>query len=284
MTEAIASARVDDATVAAFRRDGAVVVRGVFDTSWIETLRAGVERNFASPGPYTRHYTAEGAPGGFFGDYCNWSRIPEYRDFLFNSPAGEVAGALMGARSVTLFHEHVLVKEPGTQDRTPWHHDAPYYGTEASLTCSLWIPLDPVARAACVEYVAGSHRWGRRFMPSKFRDTADYDRRDSALEPVPDIDAERDRHRLLAWDLEPGDCIAFDFLTLHGAPGNPSGTVRRRAFAARFLGEDATFTRRDGEISPPFPDVTLSAGQPMTDDPAHFPVVFPRGVGAPAGA
>ena len=44
----------------------------------------------------------------------------------------------------------------------------------------------------------------------------------------------------------------------------------------RFLGEGATFTRRDGEISPPFPDVTLAPGQTMTDDPEHFPVVFPR--------
>lgn len=267
---------LDPSIVEAFRTDGAVVVRDVFSAEWIDRLRQGVERNFASPGPYTRHYTANGAPGAFRGDYCNWQRIPEYRDFLFDSPAAAIAGTLMGATAVTLFHEHVLVKEPGTLDRTPWHHDAPYYCTDAGLTCSLWIPLDPVSREACVEYVAGSHRWGRLFMPAKFRDSADYDRRDDALEPVPDIDAERDRHRLLAWDVAPGDCIAFDFRTLHGAPGNPSGQTRRRAFAARFLGEGATFTRRDGEVSPPFPEVTLAEGAPMTDDPVHFPVVFPR--------
>ena len=58
-------------------------------------------------------------------------------------------------------------------------------------------------------------------MPAKFRDNADDSRTADGLERVPDSDAERDRHRNLAWDLEPGDCIAFDFMTVHGAPGEP---------------------------------------------------------------
>ena len=35
--------------------------------------------------------------------------------------------------------------------------------------------------------------------------------------PLPDLDAERDAHEFLAWDMEPGDVIAFHALTLHGA-------------------------------------------------------------------
>jgi ectoine hydroxylase-related dioxygenase (phytanoyl-CoA dioxygenase family) len=267
---------IDAATIEAFRQDGAVALRGVLPIDWIDTLRRGLERNIATPGPYTRHYTKPGDPGDFFGDYCNWDRIPEYRDFLFDSPAAALAGRLMGCDSVVLFHEHVLVKEPGTRDRTPWHHDAPYYCTDTAQSCSLWIPLDPVARESCVEYVAGSHRWGKLFMPAKFRDNADYSRSDDGLERVPDIDAERGRHRILAWDLEPGDCIAFDFLTVHGAPGNASSSARRRAFAARFLGGDARYVRRAGEMSPPFPAVTLAPGEPMRNDRRHFPVVFGR--------
>lgn len=261
---------LEEKTITAFRDDGATVLRGVFSDRWIDTLRRGVDRNMATPGPYTRGYTKDGAPGHFFGDYCNWHRIEEYRSFFMDSPAAGLAGELMGSSKVNLFHEHVLVKEPGTLDRTPWHHDQPYYCVDGTDTCSLWIPLDPVSRETCVEFVAGSHRWGRWFTPTKFVGVR-YEREDEGYETIPDIDAERDSHRFLAWDLEPGDCIAFHFLTVHGAPGNLSRSARRRAFAARFTGDDARFARRAGEMSPPFPEVTLEPGQPL--DCETFPVL-----------
>ena len=33
----------------------------------------------------------------------------------------------MQSQTVQLFHDHVLVKEPGTSKDTPWHSDGPYY-------------------------------------------------------------------------------------------------------------------------------------------------------------
>ena len=261
---------LDAATVEAFRRDGAVALRGVLGPEWIAALRDGVARNMAEPGVYAKGYTAEGKPGMFFGDYCNWRRIPEYEDFLKNSPAPDLAAELMGSRSVVLFHEHVLVKEPSTEERTPWHHDLPYYCVEGSQTVSLWIPLDPVPRSTCVEFVAGSHAWGKRFMPTKFKGQA-YDRAEADLETLPDIDARRGEYRILGWDLEPGDAIAFSFLTVHGAPGNAQSGTRRRAFAARYCGDDVVFVRRQGEVSPPFPDVRLDHGAALRGE--DFPVV-----------
>ena len=89
-----------------FRRDGVAVLRGVFD-DWVERLRAGVEENIAQPGPWARYYTPDGEPGHFFGDYCNWQRIPPYREFVTDSPLGAVGAELMGARTVRFFHEHL---------------------------------------------------------------------------------------------------------------------------------------------------------------------------------
>mgnify|MGYP001403438926 CR=1 FL=1 len=81
-----------------------------------------------------------------------------------------------------------------------------------------------------------------------------------------------DQPTLASYKIQPGDCIAFHFLTVHGAPGNPSQTARRRAFAARFTGDDATYAVRDGEMSPPFPEVTLTPGDAM--DCETFPVLL----------
>ena len=133
---------LDRNVIDAFRNDGATILREVFSEFWIEELRAGIDFNMATPGPYTRKYTKQGEPGFFFGDYCNWQRIPHYKSFLFESPAANIAAELMGSSKVNLFHEHVLVKEPSTEDRTPWHHDQPYYCVNGFDTCSLWIPLD----------------------------------------------------------------------------------------------------------------------------------------------
>jgi ectoine hydroxylase-related dioxygenase (phytanoyl-CoA dioxygenase family) len=258
---------VDDATVAAFQADGAVVLRGVF-AAWVEPLRAGVEANIAAPGVDVRIY--EGGRGRFFGDYCNWQRIPEYRDFVFRSPAARVARRLMGSGSVRLFHEHVLVKEPGAEVPTPWHHDQPYYCVDGRQNVSIWMPLDPVARDTVVEFVAGSHRWGRWFRPERFNRTPLFE--DDPLEPIPDIEAARGDYRILGWDLAPGDAVAFHFLTLHGAPANKSKNRRRRAFSSRWIGDDAVFARRKGTTSPPFRDVRLAPGDPM--DAPEFPLVI----------
>jgi ectoine hydroxylase-related dioxygenase (phytanoyl-CoA dioxygenase family) len=259
--------------VARYRRDGVVVLRGLFSAAWVDKLASGLARNIAEPGPYRRDYTKDGAPGHFFGDYCNWRRIPEYEDFARNSPAADIAGALMGSAKVNLFHEHVLVKEPGTSDRTPWHHDQPYYCVDGFDNVSLWLPLDPVPKERSVEFIAGSHLWGRWFTPTRFVGV-DYERRDDGYEAMPDIEAARDGYDIRSFDLAPGDCVAFHFRTVHGAPGNASADMRRRAVAFRWTGDDARFALRRGEMSPPFPDFpdcTHAPGDPL--DSPLFPVI-----------
>jgi ectoine hydroxylase-related dioxygenase (phytanoyl-CoA dioxygenase family) len=58
---------------------------------------------------------------------------------------------------------------------------------------------------------------------------------------------------------------------VHGAPGNLQAGSRRRAFAARYCGDDVVFVRRQGEVSPPFPDVTLAHGDKLRGE--DFPMV-----------
>jgi ectoine hydroxylase-related dioxygenase (phytanoyl-CoA dioxygenase family) len=255
--------------VEAFRRDGAVRLREVF-AGWVERLRAGVEANLADPGPWARRRRAAPDDAPFFSDYCNWRRIEAYREFLVDSPAAAFAARLMGSRTARLFHDHVLVKEPGAASPTPWHHDQPYYCVDGEQTCSLWVALDPVPASRGVEFIAGSHRWGRWFVPKLFNGEALNVRPD--WEEMPDIEARRDSYRILGWDLEPGDALAFSFLTLHGASPNHA-PVRRRGFACRWLGDDCRYADRSGPTSPPFPDLGLAPGDPL--DLPEFPLVHP---------
>jgi ectoine hydroxylase-related dioxygenase (phytanoyl-CoA dioxygenase family) len=261
--------KLSDDTTAAFRRDGVAVLRGAFG-DWVETLRRGVARNMAEPGPDVKIYQGEKGGGRFFGDYCNWNRIPEYRDFIFNSPAANIGRQLMGTRAVRLFHEHLLVKEASADVATPWHQDQPYYCVDGNDTVSLWIPLDAVPRERTLEFVAGSHLWGKYFRPERFNRTPL--NADDGLEPVPDINGAREQYAIAGWALGPGDAVAFNFKTLHGAPANTSPSDQRRAFSLRLIGDDVRFARRAGIVtSPPFRGVRLAHGAVM--EAPEFPLL-----------
>ncbi len=161
---------ISDAEVAAFQRDGCVVVRGLF-ADWVEVMAAGVARNMAEPGPFASENAV--TEGRFFDDYCNWQRIPEFERVVRDSPAAELAARAMRSGRAQFFHDHVLVKEPGTPKPTPWHADAPYYFVEGAQTVSLWIPLDPVTEAS-LRFIAGSHRWPRLIRPVRWANDSDF--------------------------------------------------------------------------------------------------------------
>jgi len=254
--------------IAGFQNDGAVVLRGAF-APWVETLREGVARLMADPSPLERSYHPENS-APFFQDLCNWQRIPEFRRFVEDSPLGALGAALMGAHQVRFFHDHVLVKEPGTSLVTPWHQDRPYYCARGPQTVSFWIPLDPVPAAAALECVAGSHRWGVDHKPMRFDGTPLYAGDKST--PMPDIDAHRERYRIICADMAPGDAVAFDFGTVHGAGATIGASVRRRVFSARLVGDHACFADRGGKGSPPFAHLALSEGDPLTGP--DFPILF----------
>lgn len=262
---------VSDADIDAFEKDGVIVIRNVF-TDWIEPLREGVRKLMESPGPMERSVVPADGSAPFFQDLCNWQRIAEFRDFVTRSHAGALAARLMRSRTARFFHDHVLVKQPGGSTVTPWHQDQPYYCVDGRQSVSMWTPLDPVARSVVMECVRGSHRWGRDFRPLRFDGTRLYEQ--DSYETLPDIDSARERFDIAGWDMEPGDVIAFNFRTVHGAPGNRS-PVPRRVFSARWVGDDAVYVDRGGKGSPPIKGLALQDGAPF-DDPM-FPVVWRDG-------
>lgn len=255
---------VDASTIAAFERDGAVCLRGVF-SEWIAVLAEGVAVNESEPGPYFAENVPTGAPGRFWDDYCNWQRIAQFERFAFESAAAELAAVLMGSERVQLFHDHVLVKEPATPTPTPWHSDRPYYFVDGSQTVSFWIPLDPVSTTTTLRMIAGSHRWEKDVLPVRWLAGDDFYPDTDEYLPIPDPDADPDRYEVLEWALEPGDAIAFHYGVCHGARGNPTAG-RRRAFSLRVVGDDARYVSRPGPTSPPFPDHAMTDGDPLRAD------------------
>lgn len=255
---------VSDADAATYQADGVVLVRGLF-ADHVQSLRAGVAQNMAEPGPFASTNDRAGETGLFFDDYCNWQRIDAFGAAAHSSKVIEAAATLMGSKTVQMFHDHVLVKEPGTSMATPWHQDAPYYFVQGQQTVSFWSPLDPVTTAT-LRCVAGSHRWAKDVVPTRWVSEDAFFEGDYM--PVPDPDA--DGMRIVEFEMEPGDAVAFHYRTLHCARGNQSDT-RRRAFSLRLLGDDARYVTRPGPTSPPFPGHDMVEGQRLRED--WFPIL-----------
>lgn len=265
---------VDQQAVDAYQRDGVVLVRGLLTPAEVEEAAAAIELVLADPGPLAQVASSPDDPGRFTEDFCRWTEIAAIERLARHSRAPSVAAALMATPQVRLYHDHVLVKEGGTAQRTPWHQDQPYYNVDGRGV-SAWIPVDPVPLAGCLETIAGSHA-GPWLMPRTFMTGEAKWFPEGTLEDLPDIDADRAAFDVRAYELQPGDAIFFDFLTVHGAPGFPF-TGRRRVLSLRYLSDQARHAPRRWTTSPPFDGLAdeLPAGVEL--DHPLFPVVWPPG-------
>ena len=260
---------IDNTLIEDFSNDGAVLCRGFF-LDWLDPLRIGVDKLIQNPSVRERSYIPNDGSTPFFQDLVNWNRIPEFRDFVFKSRLGYYAAKLMKSNKSRLFHDHVLVKEPGSSIVTPWHQDKPYYCVDGNQSVSFWIALDDISKEGCLECIAGSHLSNILHKPKRFNGNDLYENDNS--KEVPDINSNRKDYKILSWDIKAGDAVAFDFRTLHGASENINKINRRRVFSARIVGDDAFFVDRQGKGSPPFESIKLKTGDKLTG--REFPVIY----------
>jgi len=270
--------------IAEYEQNGAHVLRGVLPMEWIEVMREAVERILQQPGDASVEYTPKGKTGRYYGDFFIWRRDPAFRAFMQESPMPEIAAQVMDAQCLNFFYDQLLVKEPNTAEPTPWHQDLSYWPVRGNQVISVWVPFDAAnEESGVVVYVKGSHKWGKLFAPSTFGDNTGFadTYAKAGLEPLPDIEAERDKYEILSWEMVPGDVLIHHPLTLHYASGNRSKTGRRRGLALRYLGDDASFDDRPGtflenkKVMATVPAITLKDGEGFSGD--LFPRVWPRG-------
>ena len=159
-----------------------------------------------------------------------------------------MAAQFFGASKINLLYDQLFVKEPGTANPTRWHNDQPYWPVRGRQVMSFWLALDPTtAENGRLEFVRGSHRWDRWFQPEPFGKTVTRSYDDNPdYEKMPDIEAARGDYDIVAWDMEPGDVIAFHAMTVHGAGGNLRDDVRRRGYTVRYTGGRCALRHKAG--------------------------------------
>lgn len=267
------SSLVTEADIAAYDRDGAICLRNVVDYDWVERMREASLR-LMHGGTARMRGGVDDSTGGpkFFSAAFLHESDPLFREFAMTSALPGVAAAIMRTPAVRLFYDQLFIKEPGTKSRTDWHNDLPYWPLRGNDIVSIWVALTPVDRESSgVEYVAGSHRWGRMFQAL----TPDRDPRfmDPTLEPAPDfsLPAEREAQKMLSWTMSAGDVLVHHPLTVHGAGGNATLKQPRIGLSIRYMGRDVQWDPRDYVMKLPV-EPAVAAGDYPADDRA-FPSV-----------
>ena len=240
------------AAIDAYERDGVVCLSRAFDDGWIEALREGVDRAIAdglkSGGDQVVNVANPGEPGFFFYDMFLWKRYAVFKKFAFESPAADLARAVMRSETMTFYYDLVLSKEPGTTSPTPWHYDEAYWPVSGEQICNLWTALDPIPVETALRFVRGSHRHRKNYRAVGFGAGIAYQGQTDPLPP--DWSNSPGEHEIVYAPLAPGDCLIINLRTHHSAPGNPFTARRRRALATHWLGDDARYNHKTWECDP----------------------------------
>ena len=257
---------IKQSDVQSFREDGVVILRGVFK-EWIDILANGADFHLNNPSERSLVHQNEKYQGQFLEDFCNWRRIPEYTDFIFNSNLASIASNLMGSKSVQFFHDHFFYKEANSGVPTPWHQDIPYYCVKGHQTVSFWLPLETRQKNVSLRSLAGSHLLNKEIRPTSWSNNESFYEDSNAFMDMPDSDG----YEIKEWETEPGDVIAFNFKTVHGANANKDIKMSR-ALSFRLLGDDVVYNERPGRTSPNFPGINQQNGERLRED--WFPTLW----------
>jgi hypothetical protein len=153
-----------------------------------------------------------------------WRITPGLHDVLWNPAFVMAASQLLGDKPVRFWHDQIFYKPAKTGGVVAWHQDYSYWTRTrpvAHITC--WCSLDDATpENGCLQYIAGSQRWGLLPKTSLAGD----------LHGIREFLTEEQQQQFDKAQHVPvkaGEAIFHHSLTMHGSGENKS-TRPRRAF------------------------------------------------------
>ena len=265
---------LDPEELQAYDRDGVICAKGLFPDAWLERMAGAVDRIVSEPTFFGDAVSKRDE--GFSGDLFLWKLDDDFRDWVYGSPAAQIAQQILRSPQVWHFYDQLFVKSAGCPVPTPWHHDVTFWpvDVECRNLVSIWITFDPVSRASSgLDFIPGSHRWPGRF--KAVTPTYDPYMLNSDFEDLPEITDDHPDYDLFCPDMEAGDCLIFNAHVVHGSSSNFSIDSDRRAFSTRWAGEGVAFEKR-GATMPLLWEHGLSDGDPLGG--SLFPRILPSPV------
>jgi ectoine hydroxylase-related dioxygenase (phytanoyl-CoA dioxygenase family) len=263
----------DDATlspdqVAQYRRDGFIRLGDLFSGQTLQQLRDTVAG--AVKLEQQRDWMGKERAGGsqpnnayeqiFIQKVNLWTRHADVKPFVLSPRLGQIAARLSG-RTVRLWHDQALFKEPRTGTATPWHQDAVYWPHRPRRDqLTIWIALrDATIANGCMSFIPGSQNAGP-LPPVNLADPKDL------LAHAPQLQ----RTMPVTCELTAGSVTVHNGLTFHTAGPNTTDQMRE-ALAIIYMPDDTIFDGGSHPVTDPLKSRGLIQGRPLDDE--LFPIV-----------
>jgi ectoine hydroxylase-related dioxygenase (phytanoyl-CoA dioxygenase family) len=209
--------RVSQEQVAAYQRDGHVLLRGVATAEEVAAYRDAIAGCVLRANKATVPLHERDTYHQAFIQVANlWETDATVARFVQARRFAGIAAELMGVEGVRLYHDQALFKEAGG-GHTPWHQDQYYWPLDNPNCVTMWMPLvDVPEEMGVLTFASGSHREGELLSMA----ISDASERELAA-----IVKERG-YPIACAAMPTGDATFHSGWTLHMAPPNHTDRVR----------------------------------------------------------
>ncbi|MDB4138627.1 phytanoyl-CoA dioxygenase family protein [Methylophilaceae bacterium] len=121
----------------AFRRDGFIRLPNVLSPAAVFRLRKELIRLL------NKTFPENNKANRFLSLEMMWIESPIIRQYVLSPRIAKISADLLSVKSVRLYHDNALSKEPGC-GRTPWHYDDHHFPLETNDVVTAWMPAQPV--------------------------------------------------------------------------------------------------------------------------------------------
>jgi ectoine hydroxylase-related dioxygenase (phytanoyl-CoA dioxygenase family) len=192
-----------------------------------------------------------------------WRITNGLHDVLWNPAFVMAASQLLDDKPVRFWHDQIFYKPAKKGGVVAWHQDYSYWTRTkpvAHITC--WCALDDAtSENGCLQYIAGSHKWGLLPKPVIAGDL-------HGIREFLSEDQQKQFDNAQLTPVKAGEAIFHHSLTLHGSGENKSSQPRRAFVINAFA--DGVVSDSDEPLLqgvPPVPKGNKMEGQ-------FFPLLF----------
>jgi len=218
--------------IATYQRDGFIKLEQVITGDELAAMRKAVneavKKESAEEDPDREKSSYEQI---FIQKVNLWTRHEDVKPFILHPRFATLAAQLSG-RTLRIWHDQALFKEPHTGAKTPWHQDTHYWPHQQKKDqTTIWIALeDATIHNGCMSFLPGTQ---------KLTDIESVNLH--SPQELYEIAPQLKGVKPVTCELKAGDCTFHNGLTFHYAGPNRSDQMRE-AMAVIYMPEDTTYS------------------------------------------
>ncbi|MGH6986749.1 MAG: phytanoyl-CoA dioxygenase family protein [Caulobacteraceae bacterium] len=249
-----------------FASEGFLVLGDALDHSDLERWRRATDEAVAlrleAGGRHNQHVAGDPFYRDVFTQAMHLTRLHSgLLDLVHDPRLAHLAGTLVGADGMRLWHDQALIKEPYA-NQTSFHRDTPYWSMSTRRAVNFWLALDDATQEnGCLWYLPRTHKLGDYTLVRIATGMGDL------FEAFPEWRS----IRAVPAPVAAGGLVVHNGMTAHAAGANMT-PARRRAMTIAYFPDGELYNGHRDTLPDEYYEM-LETGQPLDDD-RYVPLVW----------